>query len=237
MKKLTAILITCAVFICAAASCGDTKEKDTESSSKKSETTTVAETTEAEETTKEKTTSEDDDDDDDDDDDNGGDTKTGGGVTDTKVGDSDIKEIESELTKFAEVTLSGDVDGLLTCMYPKNTVDSLKESGYADSFKEASDLAKDSGKLSDCKAENVKELNSDALVGAEKYFDSIATMFGSGESELKAEKGYFLGMMVEIEKDGEKESSTEDTCIVYLKDEGWKIVPVTPDDLIDMINS
>ena len=229
MKKLTAMLMTCAMFICAAVSCGDTKEKDKESSSKKSETTTVAETTEAEETTEEKTALEDGG--------NGGDTKTGGGVTDTKVADSDIKEIEGELTKFTEVTFSGDVDGLLLCMYPKSVAESLKESGYADSFAEASDLAKDSGKLSECKAENVKELNADALVGAEKYFDSIATMFGGSETGSKVEKGYFLGMMVEIEKDGEKESSTEDTCIVYLKDEGWKIVPVTPDDLIDMINS
>ncbi len=226
MKKLTAILFACTMFICAAVSCGDTKEEKASSGSKK-ETTTVADTTAADvEAATEEAADKDDNDDKKDD---------SAGVTDKEVKGDELKEINDGVRKFAEITLTGEVDGLLKSMYPDSVVEALKNSEFADQFAEASDLMSDSGELKDCKAENVKELSEDALRGAEKYFETVAEMMGVDDIKAEVEKGYYLGMTVDIEKDGVKDGGTEEACFVYLKDEGWKFVPVEPSDLLSLL--
>ncbi|SHM74389.1 hypothetical protein [Ruminococcus flavefaciens] len=221
MKKLTAILFACTMFICAAVSCGDSKDKSSNAKESKTEATTEAETTtEASGESK------------DDKDDKGDST----GVTSKEVTGDTLKEVDEALRKFAEVTLTGEVDGLLNSMYPSSVVEALKNSQYADTFAEASDLMGDSGKLVDCKAENVKELDETAISGSEKYFESIAQMFGVENFKAEVEKGYFLDMNIQLEKDGVKDGSTEETCLVYLKGDGWKVVPVDPADLVGIMS-
>jgi hypothetical protein len=222
MKKLTAILLTCTVLLCAAASCGSKKEKSDQAEAK-AETTAAAETTSEEENTETET----------DDSSNDYEAKRARALTDEKISDDVIKEIETETEKFAEITLKGDVDGLLGCLFPKKIISALKDSGYAETFEDAAALMEGSGELVGCKAENVQALSEEVLRGIEAYYEAFSQQLGVEECKLKAERGYFYSMTVELENDGQKDSSTEDTCIFYFKDEGWKVIPSDPADLID----
>ena len=233
MKKLTSIILTCAMILCAAASCGDKKD-DSKTSEKKSEVTTAADTTaEAETTTEADTTTEAKKDDDKSDSKDSNDKKDSG-VTDAEVKADKVKEIEDELKKFAELSFAGDTMGIMKLMYPDSIIEALNNSGYADMFVDADEIAEQNIKLTECKANDIKELNADALLGAEKYFNSMASMFSVENFTAEVEEGYACDMYIEVEQDGEKEDSTDETCIVRLKDGSWKVVPKAPDALLDM---
>ena len=239
MKKLTALLLTCTAFICAAVSCGDKKD-DTSSSAKKTETTTTAEatteaateaedetTTEAEKKDEDKTEADDSKSDEKSDDEK---KDNGSALTDTEVAADVIAELEAESKKFSEVTVKPDMDAVLGYLYPKALVDALKEAGYSDAMGEE----EEGGTLNECKIDNVKELNAEALAGAEKYFSYFAEMLDVEGLSVKAEKGYFYDLTTDIEKGSEQSKETEPLCLVYLKDEGWKVVPVEAGDLLNM---
>jgi hypothetical protein len=85
------------------------------------------------------------------------------------------------------------------------------------------------------KAEKVKELNADALIGAEKYFESVADMMSVDTGKCKVERGYYLTMNIDIRRDGVRNGGEEEACFVYIKDEGWKYVPVEPSELIELL--
>lgn len=239
MKKLTALLLTCTAFICAAVSCGDKKD-DTSSSAKKAETTTSAVTTteaatEAEEETTTKAEEKDEDKTEADDsksDEKSDDEKkdNGSALTDTEVSADIIAELEAESKKFSEVTIKPDMDAVLDYLYPKALVDALKEAGYSDAMGEGAE----GGVLNECKIDNVKELNAEALAGAEKYFAYFADMLGVKGLSVKAEKGYFYDLTTDIAMGGEQSKETEPLCLVHLKDEGWKVVPVEAGDLLNV---
>ena len=85
------------------------------------------------------------------------------------------------------------------------------------------------------KAEKVKELTADALIGAEKYFESVADMMSVDTAKCKVERGYYLTMNIDIRRDGVRNGGEEEACFVYIKDEGWKYVPVEPSELIELL--
>lgn len=235
MKKLTAILFACTMFICSAVSCGDKNDGEASSDSK-TKVTTAAEETTAEKTT-EKTDSDNKDDDKDDDDKNDGEKEDeNAGIVDKEASDDVIKEMNAAVTEFAEMTLRGDADELINSMYPKKIADAIINSEFASSFEDASDLMGSSnGKLVESKAEKIKELNADALRGAEKYFESVADMMSVDKSKYEVEKGYYLTMNIDIRRDGVRDGGEEEACFVYIKDEGWKYVPVKPSELIELL--
>ena len=228
MKKLAAILFACTMFICSAVSCGDKNDGEASSDSKTKVTTA------AEETTAEKTTEKTDSDDKDDDDDEKEDENVG--IVDKEASDDVIKEMNAAVTEFTEMTLRGDADELINSMYPKNIADAIINSEFASSFEDASDLMGSSnGKLVESKAEKIKELNADALRGAEKYFESVADMMSVDKSKYEVEKGYYLTMNIDIRRDGVRDGGEEEACFVYIKDDGWKYVPVEPSELVELL--
>lgn len=237
MKKLAAILFACTMFICAAVSCADKSDSGTSSDSRKEVTTTAEKTTAAEETTAEKATEKSDSDDEETD--NGDDDEKKDenvGVTDNEASDEVIEEMDAAVTDFAEMTIRGDAGELISAMYPKAIADALINSEFASTFEDASDLMGTSnGKLIESKAENIKELNADALRGAEMYFESVADMMSIDTPKCKVEKGYYLTMNINLHRDGVRGGGKENACFIYLKEEGWKYVPVEPSELIELL--
>jgi len=231
MKKLAAILFACSMLICAAVSCSD-KSDGKNSSDSKNEVTTADEETTAEKTT-EKADSDDKDDDNGDADEKDDENV---GVIDKEASGDVVNEMNTVVTEFAEMTLRGDADELINSMYPQSIADAIINSEFASSFEDASDLMGSSNsKLVESKAEKVKELNADALIGAEKYFESVADMMSVDTAKCKVERGYYLTMNIDIRRDGVRNGGEEEACFVYIKDEGWKYVPVEPSELIELL--
>ena len=234
MKKLTAILLTCTMLICAAASCGETKEKDKESSSKKSETTTVAETTE------DKDDEESDDEKKSDDDEKSDDKKS-----DDKKSDDDkdagkpasedmISEVNEMIYKFASSMLDKKTDDAIACMYPAELIKAMKE---ADDYEDWADDAleeDDEGKLIEASAQDVKELSQKALSGAANYFNLFMEMEGKEAGNFIVEKGCSFKLDIKSEVNGERDDMNEDACAVYIKGDGWLLIPVGEEELEDM---
>ena len=242
MKKLTAILMTCAMILCAAASCGETKEKDKESSSKKSETTTVAETTEDKDDEKkddEKKSDEKDekksDDDEKSDDKKSDDDKSDDDKDAGKPASEDmIAEVNEMIYKFASSMLDKKTDDAIACMYPAELIKAMKE---ADDYEDWADDAleeDDEGKLIEASAQDVKELSQKALSGAANYFNLFMEMEGKEAGNFIVEKGCSFKLDIKSEVNGERDDMNEDACAVYIKGDGWLLIPVGEEELEEM---
>ncbi|WP_028517210.1 hypothetical protein [Ruminococcus flavefaciens] len=258
MKKLTAILMTCTMLICAAASCGETKEKDKESSSKKSETTTVAETTEDkddEESDDEKKSDDDEKSDDekksdddeksDDEKKSDDDEKSDDKKSDDKKSDDDkdagkpasedmISEVNEMIYKFASSMLDKKTDDAIACMYPAELIKAMKEADDYENWAEDALEEDDEGKLIEASAQDVKELSQKALSGAANYFNLFMEMEGKEAGNFIVEKGCSFKLDIKSEVNGERDDMNEDACAVYIKGDGWLLIPVGEEELEEM---
>lgn len=215
MKKLTALLIACTAFVCAAVSCGDTNEKKN-SSEKKSQTTTVAEeeTTEekTEEETEEKTEEKTED-------------ETEAETEPAEEASDEVKEqVEKLVNDYADATNSKDVDSLLKCMLPDEVIDALTAQAE-ETGEDLWDLEEEITGIKEVGVENVMSLNSKAIEGATQYFALMAAIMGSETVEFEIEEGYSFDMTLVFDSNGEDLDMSSASCAVRFKDYGWKILP------------
>ena len=235
MTKLTAILMTCAMILCAAASCGETKDK--ESSSKKSETTTAAETTEDKDDEKsddEKDEKKSDDDEKSDDkksdDDKSDDDKDAG----KPASEDMISEVNEMIYKFASSMIDKKTDDAIACMYPAELIKAMKEADDYENWAEDALEEDDEGKLIEASAQDVKELSQKAIAGAANYFNLFMELEGKEAGNFIAEKGCSFKLDIKSEVNGERDDMNEDACAVYIKGDGWLLIPVGEEELEDM---
>lgn len=246
MKRLTALLLACMTFVCAAVSCSN---EDKGSGGNKAETTTVADN--AKDTDGEKSDddkkddkkaddkkddekkkdSEKKSDGDKDDDDNGG-----SGSDDGEGESADVPaEAEAVVKKFAEATLKSDVNTMLSCLYPKAVVDKMNESGDADDFSDAVGDPGENGNLLSVSVSDGKKLSKKAAEGVKRYYSIYSQMLGAND-EYKIVEGYSMKLAMTIEDDGQKEDMNEDIMIVKLEGEDWLLVPMGEDELVELVS-
>lgn len=218
MKKLTALLLACMTFVCAAVSCGKEDKKDN-----KAETTTAAET--------------DKDSTDKDSDDEKKDDKDSEGSSDKEINKEDQAEAEKVVKKFADATFGGDVEGMLSCLYPSDVVKSMKESGDMDDFAEAMGEPDELGKLTEFSTSDCKKLDEKAFESAQQYFTMYAQLMGTEAGDYKVTDGFSMKMKAKVEQDGKTEDFDEDVIVVMLDGEGWMLLPMSEDDLLSMVGS
>lgn len=230
MKKLTALLLACMTFVCAAVSCGE-KDNDKDKSDNKTETTTVADENKADEekSDDEKKDSKKDADEDKNDD------KNDSFASDDGESAAAPAEAEAVAKKFAEATLNSEINTMLSCLYPKAVVDKMNESGEADDFSEAVGEPGENGKLLSLSTSDSKKLSKEAAEGVKKYYSIYSQMLGA-DSEYKVIEGYSMKLAMKIEDDGETEDMDENIIVVKLEGEDWLLVPMGEDELLELVS-
>ena len=211
MNKLTALLLACMTFVCAAVSCGDKEKED----SKSNETTTVSQ----EEKTDDKKT-----DDEKEDDKKEDDKKDASGDKDA---DASQEEVDKTVKGFLDSTIGNDVESMVTCLYPKSVVDAMKENGDMDDFAESLGEETGNGKVLSFETSDYKKLSDEAAKSAQKYFTIYAQLYSDKEEDFKVTDGYTLKLKASYEADGEKEDIDEDVIAVMIDGEGWKLIPMS----------
>lgn len=216
MKKLTALLMACATFVCAAVSCGDKEEKK-DSSEKKSQTTTVDEeedTTEeatedeTEEETEDETESE-----------NEKETEPA-----EEASDEAKEQIEKLVNEYADAMLAKDIDGALKCLFPDEIIDVIMAQAEEEG-EDPWDMDEEITDVTEIGIDNVMTLNSKALEGATQYYAFMAAIMGSENVAFEIEEGYSFDMTLVCDSNGEEIDMSAPSCAVLIKDYGWKLLP------------
>ena len=140
---------------------------------------------------------------------------------------------EKVLKEFAESSVAGEVETMITCMYPAEMIDGMEKAGIKQEFAEAMSPGV-GGELKKFSTDTCKELSSEALEAAKKYFDSFAMGLQIPTSGYKISRGYSLNLNIEIEVSGEASEFTDPVSAVFIEDEGWKLIPASEEYLLGM---
>ena len=257
MKKLTALLLACMTFVCAAVSCGNGSNEATESKStadreEKTEAASVMSDPKLKEAqeramdkmrktaeenrselpsatidpeikeSREKAL------------DNmrekmgevrGGNELTSG--TDEMIGDA-----KSVVTQFAKAMCSVDAEAMAETMYPPKMLEGMKACGEYDKFAE-SVTSDDKYTFAGVDVKSCAKMKEKELALAQSYMNYFAKEYGLGGNEYRVTDGY--SFVAELHTDDENGSvlDAESLLIVNIENEGWKIIPISLEDLTE----
>lgn len=114
--------------------------------------------------------------------------------------------------------------------YIKELKDDDKWNEKLDDHKDMMEDTLDDMKITVKDVKKGKKLKSVGLKGAEYYFEEYYDV------DVDVKKGYefTVKMQYKDKEDGDKETEKEKICVVKVKGEGWKIIPMSKDDLEDL---
>jgi hypothetical protein len=246
MKKALSIIIVCGLLACTAFSCGDSGKSEKNGKKSKSSAVTEEKTTAAEEgsttsektesTTEEKTESEEKttEKESENHEETTEDKKGGAPAEDTPQ----LREAKDCVKKYIESTLGSDAEVLFGYSYPKETIEYLKSSGkwesLAGSYASINSEGGDSSKIEDVEISDETVLSEKAIEGAAAYFDSMNSIFGGEPLKCSITSGYCMTLKAKITYAGETMDSSEPVSAVYIKDDGWKVIPMDGEYLESM---
>lgn len=140
---------------------------------------------------------------------------------------------EKVLKEFAESSVSGEVEKMITCMYPAEMIDGMEQAGIKQEFAAAMSSGV-GGELKKFSTDTCKKLSGEALEAAKKYFDSFALGLQIPTSGYQISDGYSLNVNIEIEVSGEASEFTDPVSVVLIDGEGWKLIPASEEYLLGM---
>lgn len=116
--------------------------------------------------------------------------------------------------------------------------DAYKEYKDSDDFDDDKDIFEEG--IEDLKDEDIKtkiksvkkgnKLKSKALKGAKLYFKLQAQEYDV-DDDIEVKKGYEFKVKMKIKEDGDTDTRTNRICVVKVKGDGWKVIPVSADSL------
>ena len=230
MKKITAAFAACIMLLCAA-SCSSGREEsgsqgtssgteETTAVTTEADTTTVTEQTTAAATTTEaeqetKTTSA-----------SAADPDSGEG--EDKVSDIPAKA-EETIKKYLSCASSVDAAGMLSCFYPQDITDLMKENGYFDDFSSILGNMENSDDLGlkECTVTGAAKMDGASLKGVEKYFRAVEKNL-----ECKTVHDIKEGYFTEVDYKYNDGSGDTEKVSVAMTDSGeWVIIPLSESEL------
>lgn len=140
---------------------------------------------------------------------------------------------EKVLKEFAESSVSGEVDIMMECMYPKEMIDGMEKAGMKEDFSNAMSSSS-GGTLKKFGTDNCRKLSADAIKAAKQYFDAFALGLQISTTDYQIKDGYCLDVNIEIEVNGESSEFTDAVTVVLVDGEGWKLIPASEDYLLGM---
>lgn len=118
---------------------------------------------------------------------------------------------------------------ILTYTLPDEYIDDLKDDDeWKDKVEDYNDTMEDELddiKIKIKKIEKKDKLSNKELKGAEGYFDYIY------DCEVDVKSGYEFKVKVQTNDDGDKDTETSEICVVKVKGEGWKVIPMSAKSL------
>lgn len=114
---------------------------------------------------------------------------------------------------------------ILTLMYPDEYIDELKDDDeWKDEIEDWNDNMEDELddiKIKIKKIEKKDKLSNKELKGAEAYFDYLY------DCDVDVKSGYEFKIKVQKNDDGDKDTTSSEICVVKVKGDGWKVIPVS----------
>ncbi|SHM74377.1 hypothetical protein [Ruminococcus flavefaciens] len=237
MKKLTSVLLVCTMLLCAAASCGSKKEEKKAETTASAEATTDAETKSADDEEKSDEKKKDEKKDGKSDNETTADDKNDGASSEDKdersgepASDKEMEEINDLVKDFAYTTVENDAEGMLKTMFPEDIVKALMDSGDGEDDFTMLEEGQEA-KILEYSATDSEKLEDELLDTVKTYYDYYAEEEGVKDADYKIEKGYSFTVDIKSEIDGERDDMHQEACAIYVKGEGWKLLPVSADQL------
>lgn len=75
-----------------------------------------------------------------------------------------------------------------------------------------------------------KKLKGDVLDAAEAYFEEQAEEYDV-DDDIEVKKGYEYKIKMKYKEDGDSDTKTQKICVVKVKGNGWKVIPMSSDSL------
>lgn len=100
-----------------------------------------------------------------------------------------------------------------------------------DDFKDAMEKLKDEDiKIKLKSVKKGKKLKKDAIKGAEACFEEQAEEYDV-DDDIEVKKGYEYKLKYTAKEDGDKDTKTVKVCVVKVKGNGWKVIPMDAESL------
>ena len=125
--------------------------------------------------------------------------------------------------------------------YPDSVIDALKDEDEFDDLVEdfndnvedmLDDLEDDETAPKFDKIIRQEKLKNSQIKAAEEYFEDMCEMYDADDDDIEISKGYEVKVRVKYRnEDGKKKHDTEKICVVKIKGDGWKIIPLSADRL------
>ena len=114
---------------------------------------------------------------------------------------------------------------IISDVYTKEVINKLKECGQWEMTKAS--IESTYPYIKDVSSKRIGTLTEDQMLGAEIIFKAL-----TGES-VKITAGYSYESTTYLEKDGQSSSIPGNLCALYLKNDGWKVLNSSPEELDD----
>lgn len=145
-------------------------------------------------------------------------------------------EMDTEARKvvyqFAEAVFGDDAEAMARSMFPAEMLDGMKACGEYDSFKE-SVTDGETMPLTSVTVKFCVKLKDDEIALAESYMNYYAVEYGLSENKYKVISGYSFMADMESRQEGGVSSSAEGLIIIDIENEGWKIIPISLNELTE----
>lgn len=165
-----------------------------------------------------------------------GNGKKGGSEAAESVTDDGCPQEAKELAKsFTGYVVNGDVDNTLSSMYPAELVEGLKSNGIAEEVAGVMG-AGDHGTLKEVRVSSAAAISSEAVAGAEKYFNTYSQFLSASPKEYTVTEGFVVDTDTITDADGKEDVYSEQLTVVQVTGEGWKIIPMSESELVSMVN-
>ncbi len=141
--------------------------------------------------------------------------------------DEDAKAV---VTQFAKAMCDVDAEAMAKTMYPPKMLEGMKACGEYDDFA-ASVTTDDKYTFAGVYVKLCVKMKENELALAQSYMNYFAKEYGLGDNEYKVTDGY--SFMAELHSSDDENSvlDAESLLIVNIENEGWKIIPISLDDL------
>lgn len=91
----------------------------------------------------------------------------------------------------------------------------------------------DDAKIKVKKIEKKGKLSNKECKAAEEFFENQADQYDADVDDIDVKKGYEYRVKMQYKEDGDKDTHSEKVCVVKVKGDGWKVIPLDADDLVD----
>lgn len=145
------------------------------------------------------------------------------------------KDARTAAEDFITCMFTNKPEKVMEYMYPKELCEPLIKAGAAGNFQSA-DV--DQFEMKEFNVLECSRLAPDTGYKAvERYFETTAKNNGISSVGVTVANGYSVNLKFRVVVDGEEDTDTEDAVIVYIENDGWKVIPLSIGDITEQLDT